>query len=42
MLLLIYQDNLRYEQTSDIVLDLVTKVIVRFYIDFTSRLLKQM
>ena len=30
-----------YVQTSKIVLDLVTKIIVDFYIDFTSRLFKQ-
>ena len=30
-----------YVQTSNIVLDLVTKISVDFYIDFTSRLLKQ-
>jgi len=41
MLLLLYENNLRYEQTSNIVLDLVTKITVHFYIDFTSRFLKQ-
>jgi len=30
-----------YAETSNIVLDLVTEVIVQFYIDFTSRLLNQ-
>ena len=41
MLLLLNQNNLCYVQTSNIVLDLVTKISVHFYIDFTSRLLKQ-
>jgi len=41
MLLLLYSNNLYYVQTSNIALDLVTKIIAHFYVDFTSRLLKQ-
>jgi ribosomal protein L30/L7E len=38
---LLYYNNLYYVKTSNIVLGLVTKIVVRFYTDFTSWLLKQ-
>jgi hypothetical protein len=41
-MLLLYLKNLHYIQTLNIVLDLVTKIVVHLYTDFTSRLLKQM
>jgi len=41
MLLLFILNYLCYVKTSNIALDLVTKIIVHFYIDFTSRFLKQ-